>query len=52
MDLRAVMRSTKGLAGLEDAIRLAIAGKPEGHDFHISEGSAPTLARHMSRTGG
>ena len=52
MDLRAVMRGPKGSAELEDAIRLAIAGKPIGHDFHISEGSAPTLARHMSRTGG
>jgi cyclic pyranopterin phosphate synthase len=52
MDLRAVLRGPKGPGGLEDAIRLAIAGKPEGHDFHISEGSAPTLARHMSRTGG
>jgi len=47
-----VLRGPKGPGGLEDAIRLAIAGKPEGHDFHISEGSAPTLARHMSRTGG
>jgi cyclic pyranopterin phosphate synthase len=52
MDLRAVLRGPNGLSGLENAIRLAIAGKPEGHDFQISEGSAPTLARHMSRTGG
>lgn len=52
MDLRAVLRGPTGHLGLEEAIRLAIAGKPEGHDFHISEGSAPTLARHMSRTGG
>lgn len=52
MDLRAVLRGPTGHSGLEEAIRLAIAGKPEGHDFHISEGSAPTLARHMSRTGG
>lgn len=52
MDLRAVLRGAKGAAGLEEAIRVAVAGKPEGHDFHISEGSGPTLARHMSRTGG
>ncbi|MEY4256304.1 MAG: hypothetical protein RLZZ141_1531, partial [Pseudomonadota bacterium] len=52
MDLRAVLRGPTGHLGLEEAIRLAIAGQPEGHDFHISEGSAPTLARHMSRTGG
>ncbi|MCX8497839.1 MAG: GTP 3',8-cyclase MoaA, partial [Caulobacteraceae bacterium] len=29
MDLRAVLRGPKGPGGLEDAIRLAIAGKPE-----------------------
>ncbi len=51
-DLRAVLRGGAGPAGLVDAIRLAVAGKPEGHDFHIERGSPPALARHMSTTGG
>ena len=51
-DLRAVMRSGAGPGALEAAIREAIDAKPKGHDFHIERGSAPALARHMSRTGG
>jgi len=51
-DLRAVLRGGAGPAELEAAIRLAISGKPQGHDFHIERGAAPALARHMSRTGG
>ena len=51
-DLRAVIRAGAGPAELEAAIRLAISGKPKGHDFHIERGAAPALARHMSRTGG
>jgi cyclic pyranopterin phosphate synthase len=56
-DLRAVMRSGPkstmgGPEALEAAIRAAIDAKPKGHDFHIERGSAPALARHMSRTGG
>jgi cyclic pyranopterin phosphate synthase len=51
-DLRAVLRAGGGAAELESAIRIAIAGKPQGHDFHIDRGAAPALARHMSRTGG
>ncbi len=51
-DLRAVLRAGGGPAELESAIRTAIAGKPQGHDFHIDRGAAPALARHMSRTGG
>jgi cyclic pyranopterin phosphate synthase len=34
------------------AIRLAIRGKPRGHDFEIGPGGRPSLARHMSATGG
>ena len=51
-DLRAVMRSGAGDEALSAAIRMAVAGKPKGHDFQIERGAAPTLARHMSRTGG
>jgi cyclic pyranopterin phosphate synthase len=48
-DLRAVLRSG---GDLEAAIREAIAGKPQGHDFHIERGAPPAIARHMSTTGG
>jgi cyclic pyranopterin phosphate synthase len=48
-DLRAVLRSG---GDLEAAIREAIAGKPQGHDFHIERGAPPAIARHMSATGG
>ena len=51
-DLRAVIRGGAGDAELEDAIRLAIDGKPKGHDFLIARSSAPAVARHMSTTGG
>jgi cyclic pyranopterin phosphate synthase len=51
-DLRAVLRGPAGAAGLDAAIRGAIAGKPKGHDFRIERGAAPALARHMSTTGG
>jgi cyclic pyranopterin phosphate synthase len=49
-DLRAVIRS--GAASLNDAIAAAIWAKPKGHDFHIARGAAPSVARHMSTTGG
>ncbi|HEV7158966.1 MAG TPA: GTP 3',8-cyclase MoaA, partial [Caulobacteraceae bacterium] len=48
-DLRAVVRSG---GDLDAAIRAAIAAKPKGHDFHIARGAAPSVARHMSTTGG
>ncbi|WP_340645059.1 GTP 3',8-cyclase MoaA [Phenylobacterium sp.] len=51
-DLRAVIRAGADEAGLEDAIRLAVDAKPEGHDFQIVRSSAPAVARHMSTTGG
>ncbi len=51
-DLRAVIRGGADPEALEVAIRLAISGKPKGHDFHIERGAAPALTRHMSRTGG
>ena len=51
-DLRAVLRSGADDAGLVDAIRLAVDGKPLGHDFQIARNSMPAVARHMSTTGG
>ena len=51
-DLRAVLRAGADPATLKAAIRAAVAAKPKGHDFQISRGGAPALARHMSTTGG
>ncbi|WBH16372.1 GTP 3',8-cyclase MoaA [Sphingomonas radiodurans] len=51
VDLKMALREG-GVAALDDAIRLAIAGKPARHDFRIERGSAPAVARHMSVTGG
>ncbi|HEX5775555.1 MAG TPA: GTP 3',8-cyclase MoaA [Caulobacteraceae bacterium] len=46
-DLRAVIRAGAGDIKLRQAIRAAVAAKPQGHDFeHLG------LARHMSTTGG
>jgi cyclic pyranopterin phosphate synthase len=53
-DLRAPLRdpAVDG-AGLQAAIRAAIARKPKGHDFIIDRGRpAAAVARHMSVTGG
>ncbi len=51
-DLRAVLRAGADEAGPEDAIRLAVDAKPQGHDFQMARSSAPAVARHMSTTGG
>jgi cyclic pyranopterin phosphate synthase len=51
VDLKEALRSG-GIAALDDAIRLGIAGKPARHDFRIERGAAPAVARHMSVTGG
>jgi cyclic pyranopterin phosphate synthase len=52
-DLRAVLRAGADDATLADAVRAAIARKPKGHDFVIDRRStAPSVARHMSLTGG
>ncbi|HEY2177334.1 MAG TPA: GTP 3',8-cyclase MoaA [Caulobacteraceae bacterium] len=48
-DLRSVIRSGGDLAA---AIASAVNAKPKGHDFHIARGAAPSVARHMSTTGG
>jgi cyclic pyranopterin phosphate synthase len=52
-DLRTVLRRGADDAELEQAVRDAIARKPKGHDFVIDRRhSAPSVARHMSLTGG
>jgi len=52
-DLRRVLRDGVADAELDAAIRLAITRKPKGHDFVIDRRStAPSVARHMSLTGG
>src|SRR5262249_10331676 len=52
-DLRAPLRAGADAAGLEAAIRAAIARKPKGHDFIIDRRhTAPAVNRHMSLTGG
>ncbi len=52
-DLRAPLRASADDAGLEAAIRAAIARKPKGHDFDYSRRTvAGQVSRHMSHTGG
>ncbi len=52
-DLRRVLRSGAGEAALDAAILEAIGRKPKGHDFVIDRRTtAPSVARHMSLTGG
>lgn len=51
-DLRAILRSGGTDAELVEAIRAAVDAKPKGHDFQIGRSAAPSLARHMSTTGG
>lgn len=53
VDLRAALRSDDREAALEAAFVRAIGEKQERHAFAISApGGAPTVARHMSVTGG
>ncbi|MFM9828197.1 MAG: cyclic pyranopterin phosphate synthase, partial [Sphingomonas sp.] len=51
VDLKAALRAS-GVAALDEALDTAMRLKPKAHDFHISVGSAPAVARHMSVTGG
>jgi cyclic pyranopterin phosphate synthase len=52
-DLRAPLRAASDDGLLDRAIDDAIARKPKGHDFMIDRHhSGPSLARHMSLTGG
>jgi cyclic pyranopterin phosphate synthase len=50
-DLRAVLRAQPGdRAALKEAIRMAMAHKPWGHEFKLEQ--QPRILRHMSVTGG
>ena len=52
-DLRTPLRASEADAGLEAAIRAAIARKPRGHDFdYTRQEVAGQMTRHMSHTGG
>ncbi|WP_370159291.1 GTP 3',8-cyclase MoaA [Limimaricola soesokkakensis] len=52
-DLRGPLRASEGDAGLEQAIRAAIALKPKGHDFDYDRQEVSgRVSRHMSHTGG
>jgi cyclic pyranopterin phosphate synthase len=53
LDLRAAIRGDNSDAELERLLGIAMREKPEKHFFNISErGAKPTVARHMSVTGG
>ncbi|MBB3033189.1 cyclic pyranopterin phosphate synthase [Erythrobacter lutimaris] len=52
VDLRAALRSETPDTRVADALDMAMAIKPERHDFRIGAGEKPTQARHMSVTGG
>jgi cyclic pyranopterin phosphate synthase len=53
VDLRAALRGDDREAALDAAFARAMGEKQERHDFAISApGARPTLARHMSVTGG
>jgi cyclic pyranopterin phosphate synthase len=51
-DLRAPLRASASDEALQEAITMAIAGKPKGHDFVIGRNARPAVKRHMSVTGG
>lgn len=51
-DLRSTLRSSDSDADLYSAIDEAISRKPKGHDFIIDRNNRPSVARHMSVTGG
>jgi cyclic pyranopterin phosphate synthase len=51
-DLRAPLRASATDEALIAAIRQGVALKPKAHDFRIAPGARPTVARHMSTTGG
>src|SRR3984893_17607574 len=53
VDLRRAVRASSSDVMLNDAIDAAMRRRPLGHDFIIHRrGQSPTLARHMSVTGG
>jgi GTP 3',8-cyclase len=52
VDLRATLRAPTKPNHLRDAILDAIIAKPKAHDFLVERLSTPSVARHMSVTGG
>jgi cyclic pyranopterin phosphate synthase len=46
------LRNGAGDGALNAALDRAMAQKPKGHDFVIARAHAPSVARHMSVTGG
>ena len=53
IDLRSALRSETPMSDLNVALDRAMLKKPERHNFDISaRGADPSLARHMSMTGG
>ena len=52
-DLRGLLRAHPHDDGpVRDAVLGALVTKPKGHDFVIARGAGPSVARHMSTTGG
>jgi cyclic pyranopterin phosphate synthase len=51
-DLRAPLRASSDDAYLDAAIDEALTRKPKGHDFVVERLNKPSVARHMSTTGG
>lgn len=51
-DLRTPLRVSEGDEAVTHAILNAVARKPKGHDFIIGRDARPSVARHMSVTGG
>lgn len=51
VDLRAAIRGG-GLAAVDAAIDAALGAKPARHDFDVTRGTGPAVARHMNVTGG
>jgi GTP 3',8-cyclase len=51
VELRDLLR-TGGPDQVNDALDRLLAGKPRGHEFRIEAAAPPSLARHMSVTGG
>ncbi|MBB4618454.1 GTP 3',8-cyclase MoaA [Sphingomonas abaci] len=51
VDLKHALREG-GLPALDAAIDQGLARKPARHDFQITAGASPAVARHMSVTGG
>ena len=52
VDLRGPLRGSEADEALHAAIDRGLQAKPRGHDFQISRGGRPLLARHMSALGG